>query len=167
MDLKSYLDSLSLGVYASIFAERGYTSVDQLTSLGNQQLDQLFTSLALLKGHAIKLRKSVEVTRAAEPPPTKKPKVQETSPIKPDTRVSKSSTLPQPGTILMKEAERLAAKLADIESIREDYRRAKEKVLSIDIEKYRRLLDDVVAVQDALSKAWRPDRPPDTEFAQE
>jgi hypothetical protein len=165
MDLKSYLENLSLGVYAPIFSERGYDSISQLTHLTNAQLDQLFQSLSLLKGHAIKLRKSIEMSRAAEPPPVKKAKVIETSPMKPEVRSFKpAATLPQPGTIMMKEAERLAAKLTDIANIREDYQRAKDLVLSIDIEKYRRMLDEVVSVQDALAKTWRPDLPIEGEY---
>ena len=165
MDLKSYLDNLSLGVYAPLFSDRGYDSIGQLTALTNPQLDQLFQSLSLLKGHALKLRKSIEMSRAAEPAPTKKAKFLEVPPTKPEVKAFKpAATLPSPGTILMKEAERLTAKLTDIENIREDYRRAKDLVLSIDVEKYKRMLDEVVSVQDALSKTWRPDLPAEDDY---
>ena len=160
--LKGFLENLSLAVYAPIFAEKGYDDVSQLTCLNTVQLDQVFNSIGMLKGHSLKLRKSVETIKSTEPIPVKKPKVTEvqSSPPRPEAKSAftaaktVSPSLPQPGTIKVKEAERLAAKLADTESIREDYRRAKDLILAIDIGKYRKVLEDVVAVQDALAKVW-------------
>ncbi len=57
---------------------------------------------------------------------------------------------PKPALSLTKEVERLMAKLSEIEQTREDIVRAKELLLSIDVERYRRSLQQVEFVQKTL-----------------
>lgn len=61
-----------------------------------------------------------------------------------------SAAAPKPALSLTKEVERLMAKLSEIEQTREDIVRAKELLLSIDVERYRRSLQQVEFVQKTL-----------------
>ena len=145
-------------------------------SIPDENLEQVLGTFGMLKGHAYKLKKHIESLKTGDPGPAKKPRMDDTpTPMpprpmvnvqpKPGFRPSPSQLLtsprapvPPPGMVsplkpnasLTKDVERLMTKLADIESVREDIVKAKELLLSIDVERFRKSLQQVEFVQKTL-----------------
>ena len=153
MSLSDYLAALNLSTYSPSLAAKGFTNVEDLTSLPELDLDSLFASVNMLKGHILKLRKSLDDSRRCEPSLVKKPRLDDScqsfaskptspSPVKPPKSNSSGN--------LTKDVERLMAKLADIQETREDLERAKALVLGIDLERYRKALDQVEFIQKTM-----------------
>jgi len=101
----------------------------------------------MLKGHSLKLKKALDLARKGEALPSKRPRSEEVKSPKP---VKAAASPVKSPTGLAKDVERLMAKLADIEQTREDIGRATELVLEIDLERFRRALDQVEFVQKTI-----------------
>jgi len=168
MSLAEFLTQQGLANYTPGFTSKGFADFDQLLGLPDESLDQLFASLGMLKGHAYKLKKRIEEAKGGEPDPSKRAKLPEYPQKSPMSQMQSkpgmrpvpltqpvraplsSPAVPKPAPSLTKEVERLMAKLAEIEQTREDIGRAKELLLSIDVERYRRSLQQVEFVQKTL-----------------
>ena len=168
MSLAEFLAQQGLANYTPGFTSKGFSDFDQLLGLPDDSLEQLLTSLGMLKGHAYKLKKRIEEAKGGEPDPTKRPRLPEAPQkqgipqmqAKPGMRPASMNPpgrppmspagAPKPALSLTKEVERLMAKLSEIEQTREDIVRAKELLLSIDVERYRRSLQQVEFVQKTL-----------------
>lgn len=164
MSLAEFLTQQGLANYTPGFTSKGFADFDQLLGLPDDSLEQLFASLGMLKGHAYKLKKRIEEAKGGEPEPMKRPKVPDYPqklpmmqkpglrpvPMSQPVRALTSPAVPKPAPSLTKEVERLMAKLAEIEQTREDIGKAKELLLSIDVERYRRSLQQVEFVQKTL-----------------
>lgn len=143
MSLADLLSSLGLSTYISALAVRGYTQKDQL-DLPEGELDSVLASAAVLKGHAIKLKRALEQARRSEPPPCKRPRLEESQ-----SQSAPKKPVPVPNT-LAKDVERLMARLADIEQVREDIGKARSLILAVDLARYRRALDQVEFIQKTI-----------------
>lgn len=168
MSLAEFLAQQGLVNYHPGFASKGFSEFAQLLTLPEESLDQLLASLGMLKGHAYKLKKRIEEAKGGvEPDPTKRPRLPEAPrppsmaplqkppmprPGMPLTQPARSAVppAPKPTPTLTKDVERLMSKLAEIEQTRDDIVRAKELILSIDVERYRRSLQQVEFVQKTL-----------------
>jgi len=154
MSLADLLSGLGLGTYVAALAARGYTQKDQL-DLPESELDSVLASAAVLKGHAIKLKRALEQTRRGEPPPCKRPRLEE-----PQSQPAPKKPVPAPNT-LAKDVERLMARLADIEQAREDIGKARGLILAIDLARYRRALDQVEFIQKTIKAVEEAEEPVD------
>lgn len=101
----------------------------------------------MLKGHSLKLKKALDLARKGETVPSKRQRSEETKSPKPAKAVASPVKTP---TGLAKDVERLMAKLADIEQTREDIGKATELVLEIDLDRFRRALDQVEFIQKTI-----------------
>lgn len=161
MSLSSFLGQLSLTTYQAALSAKGVAELEQLLALPDPDLDALLASTGMLKGHAFKLKKAVEAAKKPDalkrPRPEDSPAAPRPLPPKPGV-LAKPGVPPKPGvpaqkptTSLTKEVERLISKLGEIEQVRDDIQKAKEMILAIDLERYRRGLDQVEFIQKTLS----------------
>jgi hypothetical protein len=150
--IADHLVTLNLPQYQSRFAADGISSVTQLLPLSESELDAKLAALGLLKGHAIKFRLSLETirSRGTQPAPVRS---QPATPVKPTptpTPVRPVSKPPIEDNPLMLETQKITAKLVEIDSLKEAINASKTAILRLDVEAYRKVLDQIEALQRSL-----------------
>ena len=162
MSLAAFLSSLALSNYQAVFSNKGYTELEQFLDLSDADLDTALTSLAMLKGHAFKFKKALEALKKGETPPIKRPCVEGEMGNAP---VPRPAIVPKPGlpmqakpgpakpvNSLVLEVEKLISKLKEIESVKEDISRVRGLILAVDLERYRRGLEQVEGIQKSMKE---------------
>lgn len=143
MSLAELLTGIGLSCYMSPLAAQGYTHPDQF-SLPEAQLDQVLSSVSIPKGHAVKLKRALRDWKPTETAPRKRPR----------DEVELSSPTPVPSLVPQKplviEVQSLMTSLAVIDRVTEDVMRARDILLSINIPRYRVLLDQLEYIQNTL-----------------
>ncbi len=162
MSLAAFLSSLALSNYQAVFSNKGYTDLEQFLDLSDADLDTALTSLAMLKGHAFKFKKALEALKKGETPPVKRPCVEGemgNAPVSRPTMVPKPGLPmqakpgpPKPVNSLVLEVEKLISKLKEIESVKEDISRVRGLILAVDLERYRRGLEQVEGIQKSMKE---------------
>jgi len=109
-------------------------------------------AFGLLKGHAIKLKLSLAGLKAGVKP--------QTGQTLPSYATAQPTYAPLPATIVPKpaplcppvarEAEKIAAKLKDIDTLKTTITQAKQVILALDVPGYRRILDLLGDLQQSL-----------------
>lgn len=149
--IAEHLATLNLPQYQPRFAAEGITSVSQLLPLSEGELDAKLAALGLLKGHAIKFRLSLDPLRSRGLQSTPL-RTQPVTPAKPvTTPVRPVPARPPPeDTPLMIETQKITAKLVEIDSLKAAISNSKAAILNLDVESYRRVLDQIEALQRSL-----------------
>lgn len=159
MSLTAFLGSLALSNYQAVFSNKGFTDLDQFLCLSDADLDAALTSLAMLKGHAFKFKKALEALKKGETPPVKRPCVEgdlgnaqlPSKPMMPKPGFALQSVKPaKPVNSLVLEVEKLMSKLREIESVKEDISRVRGLILAVDLDRYRRGLEQVEDIQKSM-----------------
>lgn len=132
--LAEHLASLNLSQYVARFSDQGVTDVSQLVALGDSELEAKLNTLGLLKGHAIKLKVSLDALKAPKKPQPQKPK---------EPQIAADSPL-------VKEAQKITAKLQEIEGLKLVLTKSKEMILGIDVAAYRKALDSIGTLQETM-----------------
>lgn len=150
MSLQAFLNTLSLSSYQPLFTAKGYTDLDQFLSLSDPELDQVIQNLGLLKGHSFKFKKGIESARKGDnnnSAPVKKPKLDDTK--KPKIEEPKKTPVKNKVS-LVKDVEKLVARLEEIEQLKAEVLKATDVILGIDLERFRRGLEQVELVRNSL-----------------
>jgi len=150
--IADHLASLNLPQYQPRFIADGITHVAQLLPLSEAELDAKLAALGLLKGHAIKFRLSLETIRGrgTQSAPVRSQPVTPVKPTPTPTPVRLPPKPPVEDNPLMLETQKITAKLVEIDSLKEAINASKTAILRLDVEAYRKVLDQIEALQRSL-----------------
>ena len=155
--ISDFLASLNLGQYQNRFLLEGISNVSDLLSLSDPELESRLASYGLLKGHIFKLRHAVEQLRGRSPQKSVPPPTPEQT-ASPTKSVLHTAPSPGPTDVLLSHTNKLTAKLAEIDQLKTALSKSKATILELDVSKYRTVLDQIEALQQAFS--GRDDRVP-------
>lgn len=135
------------------------TDLAQLLAIPEADLDVQLAAFGLLKGHAIKLKLSLPALKGGAKPQTAahSPAAGFTIPsyatAQPTYTPLPTASAPKPAPLcppVAREAEKIAAKLKDIDTLRTTITQAKQVILALDVPGYRRILDLLGELQQSL-----------------
>lgn len=130
--LSEHLASLNLSQYLGKLQEQGLVDLSQLLLLPETDLEMQLTAFGLLKGHAIKLKCSIDTLRA-----------------KAKAGLSSAPAVRQP---LQRETEQLLQKRAEVDKVRQSIEKCRAMILNVDIGGYRRTLESIETLQETMKQ---------------
>jgi hypothetical protein len=147
MSLTTLLSDAGLGMYTEKFASLGLP-LEQVLDQSPAELDSLTQSVNMLKGHAVKFKKSIadikkgvpdKRAKLTEAPRTPIPPRKEQKPSKPEDNTS--------AKMLKVEVARTLASLGNLSEFKQSLRSFRDSVMQVDLPSQRRVLEDIEALQ--------------------
>jgi hypothetical protein len=143
----SLLSDAGLGMYAGKFTSLGLT-LEQVLDQSPAELDSLTQSVDMLKGHAVKFKKSIvdikkgvpdKRAKLTETPSTLMPPRKEQKPSKPEDNSSAKK--------LKVEVARTLASLGNLSEFKRSLSSFRDSIMQVDLPSQRRVLEDIEALQ--------------------
>ena len=105
--------------------------MNDLFEIPETDLEAQLSAFGLLKGHAIKLKCSIDSLRTKSKPTV-------------------TSTNGSSKSLLQKETEQLLQKRAEVEQVRDSIARSRAMILNVDIGNYRKILESIGTLQETM-----------------
>lgn len=172
--IQAALQSIGLDKYNEAFQGIGVNTLDDLTTMSNDQLTTAMTVTNMLKGHTFKLRKFVEDTKLKGFNPNPTPTIAMTIPMPHSVQKSESvassnghaKQAPPPEVpeminpnSLNSQIDTVTKQLNSMMSLHDQINGVLKSILDIDLSLYKKKIEEIEAVQSAIRTHLEKDLP--------